>query len=109
MLVNAHVAAATAVVGYDLLQNERMNVSSQPRILRGVALVGSTNVDDAAVDIYIENFYVGRFYNTHAGVIQVDAQSDIMPVGPHAVPAGSKLSAIVFDAPAGNPVNLVLY
>lgn len=109
MLMNLHEAAATALVGVDLARNERQRSSSQLRILKGVAVVGSAVVDDFSCSIYIENFYVGRFRNTHAGVLQVDSQSDVIRVGPHAVPPGAQISVICDLAATTNPINVQLH
>ncbi len=110
MLINTYEAAATLTLGVDALRNERKSVSSKNRVLRGVAVVGSTAVNDCAVDIYIEDYYVGRFRNTKAGAaIQVITNEDIFPVGPHFIPRGSKVSAIVGIAVIGNPLIIQLH
>jgi len=110
MLLNTYEAAATLTLGVDALRNERKNVSSRRRVLRGVAIVGSTAINDCAVDLYIEDFFVGRFRNSKAGAaIQVITNEDIYPVGPHYIPPGSKLSAIVGIAVVGNPLIIQLH
>lgn len=108
MFIKTHEAAATLTVGTDALRNERLNVVSHDRVLRGVALVGSTAINDTEIALYIESFFVGHFRNSKAGVVQVNQQEDIIPVGPHAVPAGSKISAIIAEAPATSPLILQL-
>ncbi|MBA7541423.1 hypothetical protein ES705_33736 [subsurface metagenome] len=109
MLINTYEAAATLTLGVDALRNERKSVSSRRRVLRGVAVVGSTAINDCAVDIYIEDFYVGRFRNTKAGAaVQVVLAEDVLPVGPHYIPPGSKLSAIIGIAVVGNPLIIQL-
>ena len=108
LIMNLHEAAATLTLGVDMARNDRRRVSSQLRVLTSVAVVGSAAVDDAAVDVFIEDFYVGRFFNTHAGIIQVDTQADVVAVGPHAIPSGSSVVVQVADAPATNPLNVQL-
>jgi len=110
MLLNTYEAAATLLLGVDAFRNERMAVSSRRRVLRGVAVVGSTAINDCAVDIYIEDFYVGRFRNSRAGAaVQVVTNEDIYPVGPHFIPAGSKLTAIIGVAVVANPLIIQLH
>lgn len=104
MLLNTYEAAATLTVGTDAFRNEQRNVSSQNRVMSGIAVVGSAAINDCSVDVYIEDYYVGNFRNSKAGVIGVDLQQDIRPVGPHAVPAGSKMSAIIRVAPTTSPL-----
>lgn len=104
MLFSTSEAAATLTVGVDAFRNERKRVSSRPRIMTGIAVVGSAAINDTEVDIYIEDHYVGRFRNSHAGVVGVDRAYDVKPVGSKFIPAGSQVAAIVTDAPATNPL-----
>ncbi|GAI71657.1 unnamed protein product, partial [marine sediment metagenome] len=46
MILNTYEAAATLTLGVDAFRNERKSVSSRRRVLRGVAVVGSTAVND---------------------------------------------------------------
>ncbi len=108
MLINTYEAAATLTVGTDAFRNERAQVSSRRRVLSKVAIVGANAINEAAVDIYIEDFYVGRFRNTHTGVVGVVHPDDDVNVGPHLVPAGSKLSAIIAVAPTVSPLIIQL-
>jgi len=100
------VAAAVAVVGYDLLTN-RPDIanSARPRVLRGIALVGSAAAGDTVVDIKVGNRTVSTLYNTATGFPTADAS---LFATSFAVPGGSPLSAIVTDAPATNALNLLV-
>lgn len=100
------VAAATAVVGYDLLTNRPdISSSSQPRVLRAVGLTGSAAAGDAAVDIKVANRVVSSLFNSATGFPAADsAKFDTS----FAVPAGSPVSVIITDAPATNPINLLI-
>lgn len=109
MFIKTFEAAANLTLGTDALRNERLNVTSQPRVLRGVAVVGSAVINDSEISLYIESFFVGRFRNTTAGVVSVDAAKDVIAVGPHAIPAGSKITADVTVAPGTNPLIIQLY
>ena len=109
MIINTYEAAATLLVGVDALRNERQNVSSRRRVLRALAIVGANAINECAVDIYIEDFYVGRFRNTRAGAVQVLMSEDMVPVGPHYIPPGSKITAIIAIAPTVSPLIIQLH
>ncbi|GAI00822.1 unnamed protein product [marine sediment metagenome] len=95
MILSTYEAAGTLLAGVDAFRNERKNVSSRRRVMRGVAVVGGAAVDDTIVDLYIEDFFVGTFRNTHAGAVGIVVNQDVIPVGPHYIPPGSKLAAIM--------------
>jgi len=100
------VAAATAVVGYDLLTN-RPDIanSATARILRALALTGSAAAGDCAADIKVGNRTVATLYNTATGFPTNDASK--FPTS-YNVPAGSPVSVIITDAPATNSINLLI-
>jgi len=104
MLFETYEAAATALVGVDLARNERTQVSSRPRVMRGIAVVGGNAINEAAIDCYVENAYIGRFRNTHSGVVGITIPDDVKPTGARAIPAGSKISLIVAVAPTVSPI-----
>lgn len=91
-------AAATAVVGYNLTQNERWARSPVHRVLKGIALTGSAVIGDCEVDVYIDEVRVSGFFNSALLTPQVDR--DIVPMASLLVPSGAELQAIVIDAPA---------
>lgn len=109
MFIKTYEAAANLTLGVDALRNERLNVTSQMRTLRGVAVVGSAAINDCEIALYIESFFVGHFRNTTAGVVSVDAAKDVIAVGPHAIPPGAKISAIVTVAPGTSPLIIQLF
>ena len=100
------VPAATAVVGYDLLTN-RPDIASASarRVLRALALTGSAAAGDSVVDVKVGNRTVATLYNTATGFPTADASK--FPTA-YNVPGGSPLSVIVTDAPATNPLNLLV-
>jgi len=98
------IAAATAVLDYDLLQAKRTAQSSRNRALTGLALTGSAATLDSGVDVFIDTVFIGRFYNTRANA--PPNADDLIKVGPLAWPAGARLSAPVIDAPVTNALNL---
>ncbi len=96
------VAAATAIVGYDLAQNTIWQQQSTPRVLKGFALKGSTAAGDTKVSMYIDTVKVGEFYNTGTAFPNID---DVFPMNNY-VPPGAQLHIYVDDAPATNVLNV---
>ncbi len=106
MIGQVSVAAATAVVGYDMFRDQTWRVAARPRRLRGMAVAGSTAALDSAVDLFVDQFHVGRFYNSAPGFPLVDAH--MIPLKGNLVPPGATVSAIVAIAPTTNPLNIIL-
>jgi len=52
---------------------------------------------------------VGRFRNSLNGDVSVIMDQHIVPIGPHYVPVGSKLSAIIAIAPTVSPLIIQLF
>lgn len=102
------VAAATAIVGYDICQNQIWQQSDKPRFLRALACVGGNAINEANGDLYIGTVYVGTYYNTKNGVV-APIQEDIKPLGKLYVPPGAKIMFIVRVAPTVSPIILELY
>jgi len=99
------VAAATAVVGYDLLVGEVHSRSPKHRTLNAVALKGSAAALDTIIEVYVDEVRVGKFANTGTGVPNKD---DLFMTERNIVPAGAQLRALIVDAPATNPINLMV-
>lgn len=109
MLMNLHVLTAAALVGVDLAAQDRNNVSSRPRVMRGVGVTGSAAINDFWVDVFIGNHFVGRFYNTKATGVQIAQNEDVIPVGNAYIPPGDKVAVIAgVNAGAGNVDILIL-
>ncbi len=101
------IPAATAVVGYDLLTDlPYVRVSGGNRILRRAALAGSAAAGDSRVGLAVGGVPVGRMYNVGTGFPNSDR--DMRSMGDAFIPAGEALSALVEDAPATNPLNLLV-
>jgi len=103
-VIQASVAAATAVVGYDLLSQNMLQSVGYPRVITGVGLTGSAAAGDSAIDLYVDTVLVGQFYNTTTGFPTND---HIIPIE-FQVPANSKITARVTDAASTNPLNIVV-
>jgi len=100
------VAAATAVVGYDLFQGTRFQQMGSPRALTGIGVAGSAAALDTILALYIDDVYIGSFYNTATGAVLLD--SHLRPLDRNYVPPFSQLHLIVEDAPLTNPINVIL-
>jgi len=100
------VAAAVAVVGYDLLTNRPdISNSAGQRVIRAIGLTGSAAAGDSAVDFKVGNRTVATFFNTATGFPTNDASK--FPTA-YNVPPGSPVSVVVTDAPATNALNLLI-
>lgn len=98
------VAAATAVVGYDLLSGiPEAQSSGALRIAVAGGLVGSAAAGDSAAEIRVGNQRHATLYNVTTGFVNYDR--DRRPLGRVIIPPGDRLSVIVTDAPATNPLN----
>jgi len=93
----AGVAAATAIVGYDLFTAEVWARSPMDRILVGAGIAGSAVIGDSEVEIFIDEVRVGQFFNNR---LLLPTQDEIQDLEDLFVPAGAQLRAIVRDAPA---------
>lgn len=98
------IAAATAVVGYDLLSNlPYARVSGGDRVLSAAGLAGSAAALDTRVGVFIGGVKIGQLFNVSTGHVNNDR--DLNDFGDAFIPAGESLSLLVEDAPATNPIN----
>lgn len=104
MLGQVSIAAATAILGYDLCQNTPWQTSPRARRIVGIALTGSAAALDTHVKILVGTDQVGDAYNAATGAPTKDHMFRIGAL----VPAGESVHAFVDDAPATNPINLVV-
>ena len=104
MLLSESIAAATAVVGYDLIEGNSLKQSDKPRSLIAAALAGSAAALDTLVDIFVGQVKVGAMYNSAVGAPNRD---HLFRIGVY-VPANQEIHAYVVDAPATNPINIIL-
>ena len=104
MLVQVSVAAATAVLGYDLLRDNPFQQSASARRIVAVALKGSAAALDSKVDLMVGALKVGEIFNSGTGAPNRD---DLFRIGAF-VPPNQEVHAYVTDAPATNPLNLAI-
>lgn len=98
------VAAATAVVGYDLAQQTIWQQQMNHRVLTGFGLCGSAAGGDTKVSIYVDSVKVAEFFNVTTGFPTRDHVAPFTAV----VPAGGQIHIYVDDAPGTNPINGIL-
>jgi len=103
-LYEESVAAATAVLGYDMFQNATYKTSARNRVVRSLAVTGSAVVGDAKISLRIGQLEVVAKYN---GALLFADREDLLPVGA-AIPAGTPVSCIVVDAPATSKLNILI-
>lgn len=105
-LTTIGTAAATAVLGYNLLQNRPdVQTAGRNRVLRGLALTGSAVIGDAAVDVKIGDRVIATIYNS--ALLTPQADRDLMAMAVN-VPSGAPISVIVVDAPATSILYVML-
>jgi len=104
-LISVSIAAATAVVDYNLLQSHPDRSAMRPRRIKSGGLAGSAAALDTLVRILVGSTRVADLYNQATGAVAADASMfEINSI----VPRGVEISAMVVDAPATNPINLAL-
>ena len=102
--VEVSIAAAVAVVGFNLLNNSPHRQSSRRRSLRSVALAGSAAAGDTEISVLVNATEIARIFNSATGFPTRDHLKRVM----RGIPANSELAAVVVDAPSTNPINLLL-
>lgn len=100
-LQQVSIAAATAVLGYDLLRDASFRVANYWRKVMLVGLAGSAAALDTAVRLLARNVEIAFLYNAATGAVLRD---HMFSVGER-IPPGIELIARVEDAPATNAIN----
>lgn len=106
MIGQVSIAAATAVVGYDLFKDQKWNISSQARVLKGIGVCGSAVAADCQVELYVGNTLITNAYNKALGF---PTRDHVDPLPGNYVPPGAKISCVVKTQPTTNAINVVLY
>lgn len=111
-VVTVSETAAGSAVGTDLLTNAPPNIKRSPnyRKVDRIAVVGSTNPRDAAVDLFYGDAFVGRFYNTTGGanIVPLDARDLIKVVSDLVMEPNEDLTVVISDAGATNVLAVTL-
>lgn len=103
--ISVSVAAATAVVGYDLLKDHRRQQVEGIRVITDIKITGSAAAGDTEVELFVGDEYIGNFFNTATGFGNLD---DVQDFGDTLVYPGEKIHLYVKDAPSTNPINVTL-
>ncbi len=98
------IAAATAVVDYDLLTDAVFKSAARGRRLIAAGLRGSAAAGDTEVRLTVGAVQVGKLFNDATGFPNRDAMFRIGA----GVPGNTDVHAYVVDAPSTNPINLAL-
>jgi len=101
MLGQVSVAAASAVLDYDLLRDQTFKTSQRARRIVAVGLAGSAAALDTKCKLMVGNLEVGVIYNAATGA---PTRDHMFRIGAY-VPPGAEVYLIVTDAPATNPIN----
>jgi len=104
-LIQASVAAATAVVGYDLFQGKPNAQISPGQVVKRAGMLGSAVAGDTRVDLMAGNRKIGELYNRALGF---PAETDMFDIDYRHRGPSERLYAIVVDAPATNAINLAV-
>ena len=106
--ISESVAAATAIVGYDLMTGSRHQQKEQNRSIQVLKLTGSAAKGDTEIELFIGDDLVGNFFNTTEGAGVWGVREDEVVLGGVMVYPGEQIHAYVVDAPTTNPINLTL-
>jgi len=104
MLAQVSVAAATAVLGADLMNGSVFKQSTNRRYLRGVALAGSAAAGDTKIELLKGSVRIAEVFNVTTGF---PTRDHLFPVGEW-IDANDEITATVTDAAATNPINMLL-
>ena len=108
-IATENIAAASAAVGVNLAQGKWWQQSPRHRRVTHVALVGSVNPSDAAIEIMYGQTKVAEFRNTRGGANLNPNKDDLIAVLSDLVMLPNELlNVYVKVAPTTNPVVLQL-
>jgi hypothetical protein len=103
MLLASSVAAATAVVGFDLFQsNSAATIAPGQRVTFG-AVKGSAAAGDSEIRLMAGNTHIATLFNSDTGF---PTGTDMFPVAYRHVGPTTRIYATVVAAPATNPINI---
>ncbi len=105
-LITQQASAAVAVIQYDLLVNSIHRLSSMDREITGAGLTGSAAKGDTQVDLYVSEVNIASLKNSDTGAGGLTGLQ-LYPIDAD-VPAGAELRAVVVEAPASNPITLII-
>lgn len=104
MLGQVSVAAATAIIGFDLCRDTFWQQSNRNRRIVALGLCGSAAALDTKCRLQVGEVQAGDIYNAATGPPTRDHMFRIGTL----VPAGQEVHLFVEDAPATNPINAAI-
>ena len=105
MLSVISVAAATAIIGFDMLRDDPIRARPFPRRIKAIGLTGSAAALDTEGVLLIGNKRVATIFNSAVGAPLRDAH--MYPINEE-VQANEELHFEIIDAPVTNALNLAL-
>lgn len=99
------VAAATAVVGFDLFADEWFQIMNEDRTLTGIGVAGSAAALDCEGELFIGIRKVGNYMNKATGAVLMNAHRIELEAD---CDAGEMLHFYMTTAPTTNPINVQL-
>lgn len=103
-LISVSIAAASAPIGTNLLADTVGRQDGRVRQIKKVAITGSAAALDTRVRLMVGSMEVGPLYNSATGAPQRDYLFETAAL----VPANTEIGIFVEDAPATNPINVLL-
>ena len=101
MIGQFSIAAATAVVGYDLAGDTVWQTAAYDRSIAAIGLAGSAAALDTEIRIMAGTVEVGNMFNSSTGAPNRDS---MFRMG-FRLPANTPVHLYIVDAPATNPIN----
>ncbi len=103
MLLAASVAAASAVVGYDLFSNSSAATIAPGQRISFAAVLGSNAAGDSEVRLMAGNTHVATLFNSNTGF---PTGTDLFPVAYRHVGPTTRIYATMVSAASTNPINI---
>lgn len=102
-MITDSFTAAQAAAGVNLASGKNYSQSNRYRKFNGFGMVGSTNPNDCAIDVFIGGVYIGTFRNSRGGANLSVNKDDILAFNIIAEP-NEVLELVVKTAAATNAI-----
>jgi len=103
MLLASSVAAATAVVGFDLFQSNSAATIAPGQRISFAGMLGSAAAGDTEVRLMAGNTHIATLFNSNTGF---PTGTDMFPVAYRHVGPTTRVYATCVSAAATNPINI---
>lgn len=105
--IEINESSAGTAINTDIASGARGSIEPVPRILDGMAVLGSAAVGDAAVNLYLGDTFVGTYRNTSTSTAP-DLQKDVQPIG-YVLSPNEAIRLLIADASGTTALRCVLY